>query len=234
MKKILSLVAVAVASVALAAADPILFAHGFAGWNLGSDYHTSGDNVTHPLGTNVDVGAGLAINIPFGGYFGVQPGVDFYFNQFGTKSTSSVTFLGVTTTTESEGMSYYMSLDIPVLLTAKIKKFNFALGPNFSIPLALKSKSKSVVTVDSNSTTSEGDYATPNGSINHFIVGMQFGAGYEERLGMARLIFGARYLLDFMPLTLTTTNSDNSKTVTKLFTRRALFIDIGAKIPLSF
>ena len=121
MKKILSLVAVAVASIALASADPILFAHGFAGWNLGSDYHTTSDNTTHPFGTNVDVGAGLALNIPFGGYFGVQPGVDFYFNQFGSKSTNSVTVLGVTTTTVGESGSYYLSLDIPLLLTAKIK-----------------------------------------------------------------------------------------------------------------
>ena len=229
MKKILALVAVAVASVALAAADPILFVHGFAGWNAGAShlYDTTNEQAigpytytkSRPFANNLDFGGGVAINIPFGGYFGVQPGLDFYFNQFGTKYTHTV----LNTTTSNTYAYSYMSLDIPLLLTIKYKKFNFALGPNFSIPVGDLKVSKN-----------DGDATSVSGSINHFIFGLQFGAGYEERLGMARLIGSVRYLLDLTPALSVTTTDSNGEHNYKYFTRRGLFLDIGAKIPLSF
>ena len=58
---------------------------------------------------------------------------------------------------------------------------------------------------------------------------MLFGVGYEERLGLGRLVFGARYMLDFMPL-----EANISGTRDELFTRRGLEIDIGYKVPLTF
>lgn len=228
MKKILTLIAVSVASIALAVADPIIVGHGYFGFGaLGTTFEKSSTSIQYPakgtygyddeasvfgaFGKNLEFGGGLAVNIPFGGYFGIQPGVDFYVNTAGFKSGDYIYDFN------------YLSLDIPVLFTIKLDKWNFSIGPNFSIPLGDVTKT----------------YTYSNGTVTEKItneqkwnVSLSVGVGYEERLGMGRLVFGGRYLLDFLPI-----HNDKSS-VTDIdyfnFTRRSLLIDIGYKLPLSF
>lgn len=64
---------------------------------------------------------------------------------------------------------------------------------------------------------------------SNVIFGLVAGVGYEERLGLGRIVFGARYMLDFMPVEV-----DNTGTKQEVFTRRGLEIDIGYKVPLTF
>ncbi len=242
MKKItkiaLSMVAAAVASVSVATAAPILLPHVYSGLtNLGSSYANDFKPESRPIGNNLMAGAGLELNIPFGGNFGVQTGVNYFYNNIGYKDSSKTT-VGITTwSSESDYTSSYSSIDIPVFLTLKYNKFNFELGPYLSIPVGkLDEKYKSTKTVNSTTTNSEGsnDYNLKPG-VNF---GLAFGGGYEERMGLGRLLVGARYMLDFTPVSTRTTSTNRdgttSTTDTELFTRRGLLIDVGFKIPLSF
>ncbi|MEE3312633.1 MAG: porin family protein [Treponema sp.] len=220
MKKILALIAASVASIAIAAADPIVVGHGYLGFGaLGTTFNY--DEMTPYPGmedkdpsvfgaffSNLEYGAGASINIPFGGYFGVQAGVDFYVNSAGFKTDyTTLTFT-------------YTSLDIPLLFTAKLEKWNFALGPYLSIPLG-----------NVTATTSSRTETYKNGRKINF--GITAGVGYEERLGMGRIVFGGRYMLDFLDNFVDDPDNFSGKSEFK-FTRRALLIDIGYKLPLSF
>ena len=131
MKKILAFVAVAVTAVAMASADPLLVGHGYFGVGLGSTVtdHTppaatlSGAEKTWNFGSNLDFGAGIGVNIPFGGNFGIQPGVDFYVNNLGYHAKYTL----LSQTWEQDFTFSYMSLDIPILFTIKINKFNLVM-----------------------------------------------------------------------------------------------------------
>ena len=216
MKKLITLLAVSVTAIAVAAADPLIVLHGFVNMNaFGSSYEAdlpSSDKMSAfgAFGDNVSIGGGIGVNIPFAGYFGVQPGVDVYGNRIGFKYDNSDNIYAFS----------YVSLDIPVLFTAKVEKWNFALGPYLSIPLGdLK------VTMKNGSSESSIDRDVSS-SVN---VGLLLGVGYEERLGLGRIVFGARYMLDFMPI-----ETKVGSTTHKDFTRRGLIIDIGYKVPLTF
>ena len=215
MKKLIALIAVAVTAVAVAAADPLIVIHGFVNFNaLGTsfndDVYPSDASTFGAFGDNISAGGGVGVNIPFGGYFGVQPGIDIYANRVGFKS--SELFSG----TEVVYATNYVSLDIPVLFTAKLEKWNFQLGPYVSIPLGDMSAD---IKYDGGSLSNDGDIDS------NVIFGLVAGVGYEERLGLGRIVFGARYMLDFMPIEVEGT---------KIFTRRGLEIDIGYKVPLTF
>ena len=240
MKKILAFAVAAVVAVAMASADPLIVGHGYFGVGLGS-------TVTNPDGTalysgsesckwefasNLDLGVGVGLNIPFGGYFGVQPGVDFCVNNVGY-SYHRATSLESTTV---ERTYSYLSLDVPILLTAKLNKFNFALGPYVSFVLGdnITDSNKISETVGGSSWAQDhtGDRAD---KVLHSwgSVGLAVGIGYEQRLGMGMLVIGGRYMLDFIPIEIQHVESGNRVTDYK-FNRRELAIDVGYKIPLSF
>ena len=205
MKKLIAMLAVSVTAIAIAAADPVLVVHGFVNLNaLGTSFEQASDNESTfgAFGDNISIGGGVGLNIPFAGYFGVQPGIDIYGNRVGTKNDNT----GVVKS------GSYVSLDIPLLLTAKVEKWNFQLGPYVSIPLG-------------KFTYKQGDSGTDFDITSNAIVGMVAGIGYEERLGLGRLVFGARYMLDFMKLEVEDID---------MLTRRGLEIDIGYKVPLTF
>ncbi len=213
MKKLIAMLAVSVTAIAIAAADPVFVVHGFVNLNaLGTSYeHAPSDASSFgAFGDNVSIGGGIGINIPFAGYFGVQPGLDVYANRVGYKSSN----MGFGDGAINAGN--YVSLDIPLLFTAKLEKWNFQLGPYLSIPVG---KYKTTYKVGSNEASYESDITS------NAIVGMVAGIGYEERLGLGRLVFGARYMLDFMKLEI-----EDVETLT----RRGLEIDIGYKVPLTF
>lgn len=210
MKKIMALVAVAVAAVAMASADPVLIGHGYWGSGLGTAVtQNNGDKIPGTkwnFASNMEFGAGLAVNIPFGGYFGVQPGVDFYVNNVGFEHKASDTIMTAS----------YMSIDIPVLFTVKLNKWNFAVGPYVSIPVGKV-----------NTRTEVGDSAMEHNYDHSWgSVGALVSVGYEQRLGMGMLTYGARYMHDFMPIEI---KDANCKTY-----RGSLAVDIGYKVPLSF
>ena len=207
MKKLIALIAVAVTAVAVAAADPLIVIHGLVNFNaLGTSFKDAPDSASafDAFGDNISIGGGVGVNIPFGGYFGVQPGVDVYGNRVGLKDGDDVM-------TRS-----YVSLDIPVLFTAKVEKWNFQLGPYLSIPLG-------------DMTWKYNGDGTDLDVTSNVIFGLVAGIGYEERLGLGRIVFGARYMLDFMPVEV-----EFMGTKQEIFTRRGLEIDIGYKVPLTF
>ena len=107
-----------------------------------------------------------------------------------------------------------------LIFTAKVEKWNFQLGPYLSIPLGqIKGVGKFGPTII------EGK----SDITSNILVGMIAGIGYEERLELGRIVFGARYMLDFMPI-----KYDADGEINEAFTRRGLEIDIGYKIPLTF
>lgn len=216
MKKLIALLTVSVAAIAIAAADPVFVGHGFVNFNaLGSSYEGTISGKMNGLGAfgdGISAGGGVAVNIPFAGYFGVQTGIDFYFNRIGFKNESS----------DWVYTYKYTSLDLPILLTAKVEKWNFQIGPYFSFPLGNLTEVTKY--------PSGGTSAPYEPDINNPVsVGMLFGVGYEERLGLGRIVFGANYMMDFMPTTIKPLNTEY-----KEFTRRGLIIDIGYKVPLTF
>lgn len=217
MKKIFALAAVALVSVALAAADPVLIGHGYLGLGaLGSTVENKPDgwNEFKAFGDNLDFGGGIDVNIPFGGYFGVQPGVDFYVNNLAAGNGS-----------DKRGVNY-VTLDVPVLFTVKYKKFNFFVGPYFSFALGQMT--------GWNSKNDGTDKYTHSVDFNNiFNIGLSVGLTYEQRLGMGFLTYGARYMLDFIPVESKMTVGSQTQT-SKVGTRRGLVFDIGYKIPLSF
>lgn len=225
MKKIMALVAVAVAAVAMASADPVLIGHGYWGSGLGTAVRDAdGDKIPDTkwnFASNMEFGAGLAVNIPFGGYFGVQPGVDFYVNNVGFNTKDS--FMDVDFTFS------YMSIDIPVLFTVKLNKWNFAVGPYVSIPVgdvvcAAKANNDAGKLVAAGMDDTKYNHSWGS-------VGALISVGYEQRLGMGMLTYGARYMHDFMPITITEKNTDNKYGKSW---RGSLAVDIGYKVPLSF
>lgn len=220
MKKLITFLAVSITAIAVAAADPIIVGHGFVNLNaLGTTYDGSSDTMSAmaAFGDNVSAGGGVGVNIPFGGYFGIQPEVDFYFNRIGFKED---TFNNIYTNS-------YVSLDIPVLFTAKVEKWNFKLGPYLSIPLGnLKTQTKY-----SGGGTSDATSYDINNGVN---VGLLLGVGYEERLGMGRIVFGVNYMLDFLSTETKVPTLLGGTSIDKQFTRRGLMFDIGYKVPLSF
>lgn len=237
MKKIIALAVAAVAAVAVASADPILVGHGYFGVGLGSTVtDKDGNAVDIPViseknswsfGSNLDFGAGIGINIPFGGYFGFQPGVDFYVNNVGYHTDYKV---GETVVYNVDYTFNYLSLDIPLLFTAKVNKWNFALGPYVSIPLGdVADTTKGTVASYSKDNTENPDKLAHSwGS-----VGLEVGVGYEQRMGMGRLVIGGNYMLDFIPIEVGT-KSEGKLVAANKFTRRALKIDVTYKLPLSF
>ena len=236
MKKILAFVAVAVTAVAMASADPLLVGHGYFGVGLGSTVtdHTppaatlSGAEKTWNFGSNLDFGAGIGVNIPFGGNFGIQPGVDFYVNNLGYHAKYTL----LSQTWEQDFTFSYMSLDIPILFTIKINKFNFAVGPYFSIPVGDASIVATNGALNGDKTAflaSHSNFDNKYSNRTGFNFGATLGIGYEQRLGMGMLVFGGRYMHDFLPIEV----KDGENNVVK-FWRGALAIDVGYKIPLSF
>ncbi len=216
MKKIFALAAVALVSVALAAADPVLIGHGYLGLGaLGSTVENKpdGSNEFKAFGDNLDFGGGIDVNIPFGGYFGVQPGVDFYVNNLASGNGSY-----------KAGVNY-VTLDVPVLFTVKYKKFNFFVGPYFSFALGQMTAWQS----RNDGSDRKPDYHYDFNNI--FNIGLSVGLTYEQRLGMGFLTYGARYMLDFLPVEAKYANNSKSFAIG---TRRGLVFDIGYKIPLSF
>lgn len=231
MKKILTLIAVSVASIALAVADPIIVGHGYFGVGLGSTVTDSnGDKISNAkwnFASNLDFGGGIGVNIPFGGYFGIQPGVDFYVNNVGYTQSSSWSVGALSYSSTTNVKLNYLSLDIPVLFTVKLDKFNFALGPYVSIPLGdIKSTVDATTTVSGTTTPSNDSH-----NLQHSwgSVGITVGAGYEQRLGMGRLVCGLRYMIDIIPIEI-----KEGDTVRSKFNRGALAVDLGYKLPLSF
>lgn len=235
MKKIIAIAAIAIAAVSMATAkgkgfSPVVGVHGYVDEAWGTTINGASDDTKRPIATNMGFGGGVFANLTLNGSFGVQPEVNFYMNNVGTQSFSSSSLLNSSITTDYK--MTYMSLDIPVLLTYRVNKFNLCVGPYISIPVGNPTTStKTVTKVGDNVNTgnSNGSWTVDNG----VLFGLTAGLEYEQRIGTGRLIYGARYLLDFTPVkTYTGTDSDGNKQYAEDFTRRALELTVGYKIAL--
>lgn len=214
MKKILAFITAVAASVAIASADIILLPHVYGGLGLGTTEGKDAKDFMETTATSWLLGAGLGLNIPFGGYFGIQPGVDFYYNTINAEAKVG----------SADGSASYASLDIPLIFTVKYNKFNFGIGPYLSIPVGKLSYDGDLFK-DEGVSWKDRDIAT---AVNF---GLSFEAGYEERLGLGRCLIFVRYMLDFLPTEIEGAAGEDDA---KIFTRRGLLLDLGYKLPLSF
>ncbi|MBQ5491108.1 MAG: PorT family protein [Treponema sp.] len=214
MKKTMALIAVLAAGITLASAAPVLSLHGAAGNGF---FGTSFANDTvnqnpKTWGENWDFAFGAGLNFSLGGNFGIQPEVNLAINN-----------AGYTYNTESTLSFNYMSVDVPVLLTFRVNKWNLLIGPYVSFPVTQLTKTVKASPDATAVTNTENIVNQP-----FTIWGLTVGAGYEERIGIGRLVIGARYSFDFTPIQI-----KNGLGVID-FTRRALYLDVSYKLALDF
>ena len=214
MKKTMALIAVLAAGITLASAAPVLSLHGAAGNGFfGTSFAKDSDNQNQKTwGENWDFAFGAGLNFSLGGNFGIQPEVNLAINN-----------AGYTYNTESTLSFNYMSLDIPLLLTFRVNKWNFLVGPYVSFPLTQLTRTTKP---NANSDPITRTFDIANAPFT--VWGLTIGAGYEERIGIGRLVIGARYSFDFTPIQAKNTLGVND------FTRRALYLDVSYKLALDF
>ena len=215
MKKTMALIAVLAAGITLASAAPVLSLHGAAGNGFfGTSFANDELNKNQKTwGENWDFAFGAGLNFSLGGNFGIQPEVNLAINN-----------AGYTYNTESTLSFNYMSLDIPLLLTFRVNKWNFLVGPYVSFPLTQLTLTEKLT---ANSDPGTGTFDIANAPFT--VWGLTIGAGYEERIGIGRLVIGARYSFDFTPI-----QQKVGNTSFDLVTRRALYLDVSYKLALDF
>ena len=124
MKKILTILAAAIMSAAIATADTVFIPHVYGGFGLGTK--VDGDLPLSEEKQNYKdswiAGLGMELNVPMGTYFGVQSGLNFFINNYAVDEHIT-------------GQLRYYSLDIPLLLTCSYGAFNLVAGPYASIPI---------------------------------------------------------------------------------------------------
>lgn len=230
MKKIITTLLLAASAISLAGAKSrnssmAVIAHGTIGYNLGTSFDSDKASANGNFGGNMLFGGGLGFNygIPALSGLGVQAEVNYKLNSVSTKSEASFVVSNTTVTTYS-----YSSIDVPLLATLSIGNFQLLAGPYISFPVSdLSWKSKSTTTAGS--TTSSTDSDGTISAIDSPIFGLTFGGSWTKDLGAVNGFIGARYSLDFSPVSYT--NKDLDAT-TKYFTRRGLDIDAGIKFYL--
>ena len=217
MKKTVALIAVLAAGITLASAAPVLSLHGAAGNGFfGTSFANDSINENQKTwGENWDFAFGAGLNFSLGGNFGIQPEVNFAINN-----------AGYTVNDSTRTRSYnYMSVDVPVLLTFRVNKWNLLIGPYVSFPVTQLTETVKT-SPDATAVTN-----TKNIVNQPFTIwGLTVGAGYEERIGIGRLVFGARYSLDFTPIKIEGLLGG----ATDVFYRRALYLDVSYKLALDF
>lgn len=238
MKKTIAIIAVLATALSFASAKSLGFTagvHGFLGEGWGKSWDT--DTVSNDAKYSDDFvgnmlfGGGLFLNFPLVSGLGIQPEVNFMANKAEYTTTGSGSLLGQSGTLTTKTTYSYNSIDIPVFISYKFNKFNFLVGPYISIP----------VTQITDSWTSTLDYTVlgttgttnDNGSTSYDIssktlFGLAFGLDYAQRMGGMYLMYGARYMLDFTPVTAQISDD----TTRAIFTRRALLLDLGLRIAL--
>jgi hypothetical protein len=237
MKKTIAIVAVLAAALSFASAKSYSFtfgAHGFFGEGWGASWD-DGQNVpsdaTKPFAANMLYGGGAFVNLPINGTVGIQPEVNYMVNNAGYTGTSTTSILGVSATVTSANTLTYSSVDIPVFLTFKAQKFTLLAGPYISIPVS----TLNCAYTTTGSTNLSSSTGTSSGSSQYDlkkpVFGLALGANVAERMGGQYLILGARYMLDFSPVT-TVETSNNTTTETKIYTRRGLTLDAGIRFAL--
>lgn len=244
MKKTIAFIAILATALSFASAKKYSFtfgAHGFIGEGWGTswddDMNVSSD-ATAPFGDNMLFGAGAFVNLPITGGLGIQPEVNFMANNAAFYEKANASLFGLVSGTFEGTTKYsYNSIDIPVLFTYKLLKFNVLVGPYISIPVTDITKNVSGTITQTNFLTGESsDPYTPDAvtltSAGKPVFGMAFGANIAERMGGMYLIFGARYMLDFSPMQYVTTASDGTKTYHNVATRRGLTLDAGIRFAL--
>jgi hypothetical protein len=238
MKKTIAIISVLVAALSLASAKSLGFTagiHGFIGEGWGKSWDTetvsSDAKYTDDFAGNMLFGGGLFVNFPLGGTVGIQPEVNFMANSAEYTTSGTGTLLGQSGTLTTKTTYSYNSIDIPVFLSVKYNKFNFLVGPYISLPVT-QVKDSWTKTLDytflgSTGTTNDSDSSSYDVT-SKTLFGLAFGLDYAQRMGGMYLMYGARYMLDFTPVTA----QIDDDTTQKLFTRRALLIDLGLRIAL--
>lgn len=208
--------------------------HGTFGENWGTSWSedtlSKDYDAEKPFGSNMVFGGGAFVNIPLVSALGLQPEVNYMVNNGGFINTYKGSLLGVTGTITAENSYKYSSIDIPVFLSVKFLKFNFLAGPYISIPVSqLDITGDNKIETSFGNTTIDPDPSSTSYDISSSpLFGMAFGFDYINRIGLVRLVVGARYMLDFTPVAIK--NSDDTKK--EIFTRRALTANLGVAIPL--
>ncbi|MCF0242921.1 MAG: PorT family protein [Treponema sp.] len=237
MKKLLVLIMGLFVTSAAFSLTPVLAVHGNIGFGAGSEITKPDgkpiENSSWSFAGNFDHGMGIAVNFPLLKNFGVQTGLDFYGNNVGADYINSSTFGPASVKITQRDRFQYVSMDIPLLVTAKFGKVDIALGPYISIPLGnitYYTNLETVTDFGTQTTKNVSDEKHTYSNNSWGSVGLLIGAGYEFRIGPGDLVVGANYALDFIPIEI----KDSHDNVLIKFTRRSLKVDVGYKFPLKF
>ncbi len=229
MKKIVSILAVAIATVSLVSAKGLsVGVHGYASEGWGAAY-ANGSTPERPFGANLSFGGGAFVNSGLKGPWNLQAEVNYYNNNVGDKSSANVGGNSTTTVTKYT----YSSIDIPVLLGYKYKSINFLVGPYISIPVSQLTSSYTKTTIALGTTTNSSGGPTVVSDISGVTFGATAGFDYETRLGPGRAIVGVRYLHDFSPVKYDAKDDDGNVNSTKTyFYRGGLELTLGFKVSI--
>src|SRR5574344_719771 len=234
MKKTIAIISVLVAALSLASAKSLGFTagiHGFIGEGWGKSWDTetvsSDAKYTDDFAGNMLFGGGLFVNFPLGGTVGIQPEVNFMANSAEYTTSGTGSLFGQSGTLTKKTTYSYNSIDIPVFLSVKYNKFNFLVGPYISLPVT-QVKDSWTKTLDYTILGSTGTKNDSDSSSYDVTSKTLFGLEYAQRMCGMYLMYGARYMLDFTPVTA----QIDDDTTQKLFTRRALLVDLGLRIAL--
>jgi hypothetical protein len=160
MKMSFFLVSLALVSVSLQAQDRITFG-AKAGLNISNIYDSEGN--TYSADAKTGFAAGGFLNIPIGGFFGIQP--EMMFSQKGYQTSGSVLGLDYSTSRTSN------YLDIPILLAIKpLGLVTLLVGPQYSY---LLKQTTNLVTPVSNTTVVD---EFTNDNIRRNTLGLVMGA----------------------------------------------------------
>ena len=239
MKKLLTLVAALALAGSAFALDFAVGARGNFNMALGTTY---GDEMKDLVDSLKDSGSSVTYPLVVGGGFGVWGHVGFldFSNltlgatlEFGMNFNNGKAFKMDAEGSTIKTVCYAHAIDIPLMITLKVPvgktvKFDFGLGPNFSIPFGAAVKS-AVGASEVSIKLKDGEGVDK--VVYNMNIGLVFDADVGFKVGPGYVLVDLRYLLDFTPTTAKVTYSIgsgvNSTEKGELFYRRSLNIGVG-------
>ncbi|MBD5404249.1 MAG: PorT family protein [Treponema sp.] len=229
MKRLVTLVAALAFAGAAFALDFSVGARGNFNMGLGT---TFGGDTKEMVDSLKDMGADVSYPLVVGGGFGVYGHIGFL--DFGNNLTLGATLefgmnfnngksFKVKDVDDSKVTYYAHSIDIPLMITLKVPvaetvKFDFGLGPNFSIPFGAGT------VMDDEKYLLKDYYDKVSYNLN---IGLIFDADVGFKVGPGYVLVDLRYLLDFTPTTAKPKNNGVSAEKSEMFYRRSLNLGVG-------
>ncbi|MCC3155607.1 PorT family protein [Hymenobacter sp. 15J16-1T3B] len=182
--------------LAALAAAPAAQAQVRLGFRAGGNYANLAGNLKNENTYNNKLGflGGVILNadVSGDGFFSVQPELLYSQKGFENKPTeySRPLLLGGTRTEKREGKVNYNYLDVPVLARINADGFVFEAGPQYSYLLNARDETRTTVTVNGESRTSEASNQKDVSGLRRSELGYVAGVGYQADNGLG---LGLRY-----------------------------------------